>query len=86
MIGAGSFSFGASLLATSSVTAGEIWRRSSDWSDWGEWITESPLGPMMKAILRAMRKATSEPELRKRVEAILERARRELEDASGARW
>ncbi len=41
---------------------------------------------MMKAMLRAMRKATSEPELRKRVEAILERARRELEDASGMRW
>jgi len=35
---------------------------------------------MMKATFRAMKHATREPEMRKRVEEILDRARRELED------
>jgi hypothetical protein len=34
----------------------------------------------MKATFRAMKHAAGEPETRKRVEEILERARRELED------
>jgi DNA-binding PadR family transcriptional regulator len=62
------------------ATADNIWRRSSDWGDWGEWIVGSPLGPLMKATFRAMKHATRDPALRKRVEDILDRARRELED------
>ena len=62
------------------ATADDIWRRTSDWGDWGQWIVGSPLGPMMKAAFRAMRQATHEPEVRKRVEDILDRARRELND------
>ncbi len=34
----------------------------------------------MKATFRAMKHATREPQLRRRVEDILDRARRELED------
>jgi DNA-binding PadR family transcriptional regulator len=62
------------------ATADNIWRRSSDWGDWGDWIVGSPLGPLMKATFRAMKHATRDPALRKRVEDILDRARRELED------
>jgi DNA-binding PadR family transcriptional regulator len=62
------------------MTADDIWRRTSDWGDWGQWIVGSPLGPLMKATFRAMKHATREPEMRKRVEEILDRARRELED------
>lgn len=62
------------------ATADDIWRRTSDWGEWGNWIVGSPLGPLMKATFRAMKHATREPEKRKRVEEILDRARRELED------
>jgi DNA-binding PadR family transcriptional regulator len=67
-------------LAREHATAEDIWRRTSDWGEWGQWIVGSPLGPLMKATFRAMRHATREPEMRKRIEEILERARRELED------
>ncbi len=62
------------------ATAEDIWRRTSDWGEWGQWIAGSPLGPLMKAAFRAIKHATLEPEMRKRVEEILERARRELEN------
>jgi DNA-binding PadR family transcriptional regulator len=67
-------------LQRESATAEDIWRRTSDWGDWGEWIVGSPLGPLMKATFRAMKHATRDPQLRKRVEEILDRARRDLED------
>ena len=49
-------------LQRESATAEDIWRRTSDWGDWGEWIIGSPLGPLMRAMFRAMRYATGEPE------------------------
>ena len=61
-------------------TAEDIWRRTSEWGEWGEWIVGSPLGPLMKATFRAMKHATRDPELRRRVEDVLDRARRELEN------
>jgi hypothetical protein len=67
-------------LQRESATAEDIWRRTSDWGDWGEWIVGSPLGPLMKATFRAMKHATRDPQLRTRVEEILDRARRDLED------
>jgi hypothetical protein len=67
------------------AAAEDIWRRTSDRGEWGQWIAASPLGPFMKATFRAMKHAACEPEMRKRVEEILERARRELEDLSGIR-
>jgi DNA-binding PadR family transcriptional regulator len=67
-------------LQRESATAEDIWRRTSDWGDWGEWIVGSPLGPLMKATFRAMKHATRDPGLRRRVEEILDRARRDLED------
>jgi len=60
--------------------AEDIWRRTSDWGQWGHWIGGSPLGPLLKATIRAMKYASGDPEMKKRVEEILERARRELED------
>ena len=60
--------------------ADDIWRRTSDWGEWGHWIGGSPLGPLLKATIRAMKYASRDPEMKKRVEEILERARRELED------
>lgn len=62
------------------ATADNIWRRTSDWGEWGHWIGGSPLGPLIKAAIRAMRDAARDPQMRKGVEEILERARRELED------
>ena len=62
------------------ATADNIWRRTSDWSDWGQWIGDSALGPLMKATIRAMKHASRDPEMRTQVEEILDRARRELED------
>jgi DNA-binding PadR family transcriptional regulator len=61
------------------ATAENVWRRSSDWRDWGRWFA-GPLGPLMSATMRAMREASRDPEMRKRLEDILDRARREIED------
>ena len=59
--------------------ADDIWRRTSDWGEWGQWMG-GPLGPLLKATIRAMGYASGDPEMKKRVEEILDRARRELED------
>ncbi len=61
------------------------WRRTSGaglriGGNGGSGSVGSPLGPLMKATFRAMKNATRDPQLRRRVEEILERARRELED------
>ena len=60
-------------------TAEDIWRRTMDFRDWGRWFA-GPLGPLMTATMHAMRQASHDPEMKKRVEEILDRARRELED------
>jgi DNA-binding PadR family transcriptional regulator len=61
-------------------TADDIWRRTTDWGQWGHWMGASPLGPLLKATIHAMRYAADDPEMRKRLEDILDRARREIED------
>jgi DNA-binding PadR family transcriptional regulator len=61
-------------------TADDIWRRTSDWGDWGQWMGGSALGPLLKVAMRAMKHAARDPAMRTRVEEILDRARRELED------
>jgi DNA-binding PadR family transcriptional regulator len=60
--------------------ADDIWRRTTDWGQWGQWMGGSPLGPLLKAAMTAMKHAARDPEMKKRVEEILERTRRELED------
>ena len=62
-------------------TAEEIWRRTSDWGDWGKMWTlgRSPLGPFLKSAVHAMKRAAQDPEMKKRVEEIFERTRRELD-------
>jgi DNA-binding PadR family transcriptional regulator len=64
------------------ATAENIWRRTSDWGDWGQWMIGGTLGPLMKAAVHAMKQASHDPEMRKRVEEIFDRTRRDLEDAS----
>jgi DNA-binding PadR family transcriptional regulator len=61
-------------------TADNIWRRTSDWGDWGQFFGKGGLGPLMKATMRAMKESSADPAMRTRVEEILERARRELDD------
>lgn len=67
------------------ATADEIWRRASQWGDWGQWMgpgvamISGPLGALLKSAFRAMKHSGGDPEHRRRVEEILERARRELE-------
>jgi len=60
--------------------AEDIWRRTTDWGQWGQWINASALGPLLRAAMEAMRHASRDPEMKQRVEEILDRARRELED------
>lgn len=60
--------------------ANDIWRRTSDWSEWGNSISDSALGPLLKSAIRAMRDASRDTESKKQVAEILERARRELDD------
>jgi len=62
------------------ATADNIWRRTSDWGDWGQWMGQGALGPLMKATIHAMKHASRDPAMRARVDEILDRARRELED------
>lgn len=71
---------GAKELERERGTAENIWRRTSDWGNWGQWIGGSPLGPLLKAATTAMKHASKDPEMKKRVEEILDRARRDLED------
>jgi len=67
------------------ATADEIWRRASHWEDWGQWmgpgvaLISGPLGAVMKASFRVMKQSGGDPELRRRVEDILDRALKELE-------
>jgi len=68
------------------ATSDRIWRRASQWEDWAQWMSpgvaviSGPMGALMKSAFRAMKHSGEDPELRRRVEDILERARRELEE------
>jgi DNA-binding PadR family transcriptional regulator len=56
----------------------DIWSKTSHWGDWGPWVA-GPFGAMSKAAFLATKRAAGDREKRKRIEEILERARRELE-------
>jgi hypothetical protein len=64
----------------------KIWRRASQWEDWGQWMSpgvaviSGSMGALMKSAFRVMKHSGEDPELRRRVEDILDRARRELEE------
>jgi len=68
------------------ATADRIWRRASQWEDWGQWmspgvaIISGSIGALIKAAFRAMKHSGDDPEHRRRVEEILDRARKELEN------
>jgi DNA-binding PadR family transcriptional regulator len=62
----------------------EIWRRTSEWGDWAQWMGPGaalfgPLGAMIKTTSRALKLANGNPELLGKIEAILDRARKDLD-------
>ena len=61
----------------------EIWRRTSEWGDWAQWMgpgaARSAAVTMIKTISQAVKLAHGNPERAAKVEEILDRARRELE-------
>ncbi len=67
------------------ATADRIWRRASQWEDWGQWMSpgvamiSGSMGALIKAAFRAMKDSGEDPELRSKVEEILDRARRDLD-------
>jgi DNA-binding PadR family transcriptional regulator len=67
------------------ATADQIWQRASQWGDWGQWmgpgvaVISGPLGALMKSTFRAMKQGGTDPERRRRIEEILDRALREME-------
>ena len=67
-------------------TVDQIWRRASQWEDWGQWmgpgvaLISGALGALIKAAFRSMKQSSDDLEHKRRVEDILDRARRELEE------
>jgi len=64
----------------------EIWRRASNWGDWAQWMgpgtamIAGPLGGLMKAAFRAMKHSGGDPSKTGKIEEILSRARRDLDE------
>ena len=73
-------------LENEKATADRIWRRASQWEDWGQWmspgvaIISGSIGALIKAAFRVMKHSGDDPDLRRKVEDILDRARKDLED------
>jgi len=67
-------------------TADRIWRRASQWEDWGQWMSpgvafiSASMAALIKAAFRAMKHSGDDPEHRRKVEDILDRARKELDE------
>jgi DNA-binding PadR family transcriptional regulator len=65
-----------------------IWKRAERWDDWGQWMRHEmytffrPFGALVKASFRAAKWAGGNKEREDKVIAILERARRELDELS----
>lgn len=61
----------------------EIWRRTSEWGDWAQWMgpgaARSAAFALIKTTSRALKLVHGNPELAAKIEEILDRARRELE-------
>jgi DNA-binding PadR family transcriptional regulator len=68
------------------ATVDQIWRRASHWGDWGQWmgpgvaVISGSLGALLKAAFRSMKQNGEDLKHKRRVEDILDRARRELEE------
>jgi DNA-binding PadR family transcriptional regulator len=69
-------------LGREGATVDEIWRRASRWGDWAQWmgpqavVIAGPLGELMKATFRAMKRSGSDPGQRDRIELWLAFVRR----------
>jgi DNA-binding PadR family transcriptional regulator len=70
-------------------TVDEIWRRTSERSDWAQWmgpgaaLFAGPLGALIKTTFQAMKSARGNPEVTGKIGDILDRARRDIEDICG---
>jgi DNA-binding PadR family transcriptional regulator len=69
---------GTQELEREAATVEGIWQKASHWGDWGPWIA-GPFGALAKSAFQATRRAGSSAEKRTAIEAILDRARRELD-------
>ena len=63
-----------------------IWERAESWEDWGQFMVPEalalagPLAAVVKAALRASAATAGKPDRESRIRAILDRARKELEE------
>jgi DNA-binding PadR family transcriptional regulator len=73
-------------LERESATVDEIWRRASHWGDWAQWMgpgtamIAAPLGGLMKAAFKAATHCGGNPAKSAKIEEILNRARKELDE------
>lgn len=67
-----------------------IWDRAERWEDWGQWMgpetfaVAGSIKSVVKAILRAAKRAGDDPEQQERIRKIIGRATRDLEKLEGA--
>jgi DNA-binding PadR family transcriptional regulator len=69
---------GRAELEREAATVDGIWKKASHWGDWAPWIA-GPFGALAKSAFQATRRAGSDATKRAAIEAILSRARRELD-------
>jgi DNA-binding PadR family transcriptional regulator len=75
-------------LERESETVDEIWSRAGRWNEWSEWLgpqavaIAGPLAHVVKSALKAVHEAGDSADKQDRVREILERARKDLEDAT----
>jgi len=69
-------------------TVERIWKRAERWDDWGQWMKHEmytffrPFGALVKSAFRAAKWAGGSKDREDKVIAILERAKRELDELS----
>jgi DNA-binding PadR family transcriptional regulator len=78
---------GRAELERESDTVDEIWGRAGRWNEWSEWLgpqavaIAGPLAHVVKSALKALHEAGDDADRQDRVRDILERARKDLEEA-----
>ena len=79
---------GRAELEREAETVDEIWSRAGRWNEWSEWLgpqavaIAGPLAHVLKAALKALHEAGDSPDKQDRVREILERAKKDLEEAT----
>lgn len=79
---------GKAELERESETVDEIWSRAGRWNEWSQWMgpqavaIAGPLAQVVKSALKALHEAGDSSDKQDRVREILERARKDLEQAT----